>query len=202
MHHDFLRTLLCLCLCLMLLAACAPAGTPTAGSGDAGTPHAAPARSAEPTQSDAAAPGPAVPAASDAERAAAPAALPEENQTVVLPDGEAALTLDTEQLSCSAFAADGLAYTVSHTSADDIGVVFAPRLERLTDSGWEWVASEIGFCGTPDSVEAVHTGSILPEWFPALTPGVYRLGFSVAFCGDDVLETRPCLTACFRLTEG
>lgn len=76
-----------------------------------------------------------------------------------------------------------------------------PGLERRTDGGWEAVPCDAVFCGTADPLETERSGRFPLEWYPALTPGTYRLGLQLEDYGRGCLPEDAWVTACFTLTE-
>lgn len=68
-------------------------------------------------------------------------------------------------------------YTIKNTTGKTQQVVLAPRLERKTKDGYEDVPCITGFCGVADPVKKELEGSILLEWYPNLSRGIYRLSF-------------------------
>ena len=116
-------------------------------------------------------------------------ALPAEDGSILLAEGAVTLMLSAENLPPPGEAssdASGLAerdssisYTITNTSGLELGVILIPRLERRTDGGWEAVPCDAVFCGTADPLETDRSGRFPLEWYPALTPGTYRLGLQL-----------------------
>ena len=123
--------------------------------------------------------------------------FPEADRAAALTGGTVALYLDARTFTLGAD--ETIGYTVENTTGHSVGVVFAPRLERWTNGVWEWIPSDIGFCGTPDSIDATHSSSIQLEWFSGLTEGVYRLTYTAAYDGDVLLSEERPFSACFSL---
>lgn len=72
-----------------------------------------------------------------------------------------------------------VSYTIVNHSGETLQVVLVPNLEIETDSGWEQVKCDTGFCGTADSLDNQIDSTILLEWYPNLLEGKYRLSFKV-----------------------
>lgn len=125
--------------------------------------------------------------------------FPEADRAAALTDGTVALYLDARTFALGTDEAVG--YTIENTTGHSVGVVLAPRLERWTNGVWELIPSDIGFCGTPDSMEETHAGSLSLDWFSGLTAGVYRLTYTVRYDGGEVLAEERPFSACFSLTE-
>ncbi len=123
--------------------------------------------------------------------------FPEADRAAALTGGTAALYLDAREFMLGTD--EEIGYTVENTTGHEIGVVFVPRLERWTNGVWEWIPSDIGFCGTPDSMEKTRSGSLRLDWFSGLTEGVYRLTYTVAYDGGVLLSEEQPLSACFSL---
>ena len=125
-------------------------------------------------------------------------ALPAEDGSILLAEGAVTLMLSAENLPPPGEAssdASGLAErdgSISYT---------IPRLERRTDGGWEAVPCYAVFCGTADPLETERSGRFPLEWYPALTPGTYRLGLQLEDYGRGCLPEDTWVTACFTLTE-
>ena len=122
-------------------------------------------------------------------------ALPAEDGSILLAEGAVTLTLSADSLPPPGEAssdASGLA---------ELGVILIPRLERRTDGGWEAVPCDAVFCGTADPLETERSGRFPLEWYPALTPGTYRLGLQLEDYGRGCLPEDAWVTACFTLTE-
>lgn len=138
-------------------------------------------------------------------------ALPAEDGSILLAEGAVTLTLSAENLPPpgeTSSDASGLAerdgsisYTITNTSGLELGVILIPRLERRTDGGWEAVPCDAVFCGTADPLETERSGRFPLEWYPALTPGTYRLGLQLEDYGRGCLPEDAWVTACFTLTE-
>ena len=138
-------------------------------------------------------------------------ALPAEDGSILLAEGAVTLMLSAENLPPPGEAssdASGLAerdssisYTITNTSGLELGVILIPRLERWTDGGWEAVPCDAVFCGTADPLETERSGRFPLEWYPALTPGTYRLGLQLEDYGQGCLPEDAWVTACFTLTE-
>ena len=138
-------------------------------------------------------------------------ALPAEDGSILLAEGAVTLTLSADSLPPLGEAssdASGLAerdgsisYTITNTSGLELGVILIPRLERRTDGGWEAVPCDAVFCGTADPLETERSGRFPLEWYPALTPGTYRLGLQLEDYGRGCLPEDAWVTACFTLTE-
>lgn len=189
------RCAFCLLLCAALLAACASGAEPDASGRSAPVLEGAGQTTPE-NAADSPADGEDITDLpfGDAEETV----FPESDRAAALPGGTVTLRMDSLSF---ARAADGtIGYTVENTTGHSVGVVFAPRLERWTDGAWEWVKSEVGFCGTPDSIDETHSGSLSQEWFPGLTEGIYRLTYTVAYDGEDALAEELPFSACFSLT--
>lgn len=79
-----------------------------------------------------------------------------------------------------------ISFAVVNDTADTVPVVLAPMLEQATNSGWEKLRVEGGFCGTPDPVRPGRYETTLPMRFlyPEAGEGVYRLTLS-AYAPDD-----------------
>ena len=143
--------------------------------------------------------------------ASSPVALPAEDGSILLAEGAVTLMLSAENLPPPGEAssdASGLAerdssisYTITNTSGLELGVILIPRLERRTDGGWEAVPCDAVFCGTADPLETERSGRFPLEWYPALTPGTYRLGLQLEDYGRGCLPEDTWVTACFTLTE-
>ena len=124
-------------------------------------------------------------------------ALPAEDGSILLAEGAVTLMLSAENLPPPGEAssdASGLAerdssisYTITNTSGLELGVILIPRLERRTDGGWEAVPCDAVFCGTADPLETERSGRFPLEWYPALTPGTYRLGLQLEDYGRGCL---------------
>ncbi|MFQ9680069.1 MAG: hypothetical protein ACLRZH_08205 [Ruthenibacterium lactatiformans] len=136
-------------------------------------------------------------------------ALPAEDGSILLAEG--AVTL---MLSPTAFRRLGsffrcvrpcgkrrlYLYTITNTSGLERAHTHS-RLERWTDGGWEAVPCDAVFCGTADPLETERSGRFPLEWYPALTPGTYRLGLQLEDYGRGCLPEDAWVTACFTLTE-
>ncbi len=194
----------CPLLCAALLAACVSAPDSSAPCPGPDAPDSSAASSALPHGASAPVPEGVADGADGEDMSGLPfteeeAVFPEADRAVALPGGTVALRMDALSFALSA---DGeIGYTIENTTGHDIGVVLAPRLERWTDGAWEWIVSSVGFCGTPDRIGETHSSSLSLEWFPGLTEGVYRLTYTVAYDGEDVLPEERPFSACFSLTE-
>ncbi len=71
-------------------------------------------------------------------------------------------------------------FAVVNDTADTVPVVLAPMLERATNTGWEKLRVEGGFCGTPDPIHPGRFETTVPMQFlyPEAGEGVYRLTLS------------------------
>ena len=133
------------------------------------------------------------------------AEFPEPDRAATLEDGTVALHLDAREFVLGAD--DVVGYTIENTTGHSVGVSFAPRLERWTNGVWEWIPSDIGFCGTPDPVGETHTDSLRLEWFSGLTEGVYRLTYTLGYTmaeasdGQIVISEEHPFSACFYLKD-
>ena len=110
-------------------------------------------------------------------------ALPAEDGSILLAEGAVTLMLSADSLP-----------PPGEASSDASGLA-----ER--DGGWEAVPCDAVFCGTADPLETERSGRFPLEWYPALTPGTYRLGLQLEDYGRGCLPEDAWVTACFTLTE-
>ena len=89
------------------------------------------------------------------------------------------------------------AYTIVNRTGDTAEILLIPKLERLTEDGWEEVPLEMGFCGVPDTVNGRMEGNIPFSWWPGLEAGLHRLSFSCTCAGEEYW-----ISCVFALTEG
>lgn len=131
--------------------------------------------------------------------------FPEPDRAAVLADGIVALHLDAREFVLGTD--DAVGYPIENTTGQSVGVSFAPRLERWTNGAWEWIPSDIGFCGTPDPIGETCSDSLRLDWFSGLTEGVYRLTYTLGFTmtedpdGHIVISENHPFSACFHLRD-
>lgn len=69
-------------------------------------------------------------------------------------------------------------YEIVNNTGKSVEIVMAPFLEKEVDGSWVTVKSNVGFCGTPDSLSENREDSLPLTWFPDITKGIYRLSFT------------------------
>ena len=106
-------------------------------------------------------------------------ALPAEDGSILLAEGAVTLMLSADSLP-----------PPGEASSDASGLA-----ER------DGSISYTVFCGTADPLETERSGRFPLEWYPALTPGTYRLGLQLEDYGRGCLPEDAWVTACFTLTE-
>ena len=78
-----------------------------------------------------------------------------------------------------------ISYKIVNETGQSVNVVLIPKLERNLglqfEEKWEQVdfTGEVGFCGTPDTIESknTHDGTIETNWYKNIVVGKYRLTF-------------------------
>ena len=99
-----------------------------------------------------------------------------------------------------AFGDTSIPYIIHNSGSETAQVVLIPRLERKEGEAWVEIPTvDVGFCGTPDTVETERDGSVPLEWFgDAIIPGTYRLSYSVVDPAN--YDERGTLCAEFDIT--
>lgn len=97
-----------------------------------------------------------------------------------------------------------LRYTIENKGAEPVLVVLIPSLELLDGDIWteQTFSDDVGFCGTPDSVDAggTRSGEVDLAWYGGpLPPGTYKLSYDVV--SEDGYEKLYAVSATFTVED-